>query len=988
MFSSENWFGASPSFYNGVATQSLKFDDGSSSYLARTFLTPTNANKFTINVWVKRSNLDTNQRIIGTGPYDGDGELTLFFHTDNTLRVTHYTSGGSTLVNEFITARLFRDTSAWYNIHHIFDSKAGTYSGDNRQQLWVNGVRETSFTGTTVISGEDSTFNTARVHEIGRGNAQQYFDGYMSEINVVDGLALEPSSFGEFKNAIWIAKEPVLSSYGNNGFRLQFKNTGTSTTSEGTTATTNIGDDSSGNGHNFSVNNINSYDCMPDSPENNFSTINYLANLNYGANSTGTYSEGNLKIQHSSSSNLIHAYGTNRINDFLTDGCYFEIQAISVDASRCYVGIVDPESASGGAIASYGFANKALVNPANANYSTTNTVGAHATSPSTTLSISDNNIIGVAVKGTSLWFHVNGTYSRDASNNLGNPSTGANAFVTAVTNIATEDYFPYAGYASSFVFNFGQNPTFNGYLDGTSGKAVGTETPDQGAGVFKYPVPTGFKALCAGNLSDDDFPISPAQSTQAVNHFGILTYTGDGNPDRDIVSGATSIGGEISFTPDWIWQKSRSQTHDHFSIDSNRGIDQLLKISIDSSTTEQSGGNNFTKAFLENGVTIGTDGVINNSGSTYVLWNWKAGGTTPTKTYKVKVVSDSTDFGHGTGSNKYQFFKSDGSTGFGTNGVDLDLQEGGTYTFDWSDSSAQSHPIRFSLTNDGTHSSGTSAGSEYTTGVTKDDSAYLTTITIASGVANLYYYCQNHSGMGAEIRTNVTHGQTNFDGSLLSVSNENKTAGFSIVTYTGTGANATVGHGIGKPDIVLVKRRTGGDGYWTYWGTQFTASTTYIYLNVVTLQDAGGATITNSQYPSDTFFNVGTSVFVNGSSDTYVAYCFHSVNGYSKFGVYNANGDANGNFIFLGFRPAWLMVKKRDGDGTWWIIDAVRDVDNVTGKYLMADSPNEESNGSDYTSFDFVSNGFKIRNTSTAFNSGIHIYMAFAESPFKYANAR
>ena len=109
------------------------------------------------------------------------------------------------------------------------------------------------------------------------------------------------------------------------------------------------------------------------------------------------------------------------------------------------------------------------------------------------------------------------------------------------------------------------------------------------------------------------------------------------------------------------------------------------------------------------------------------------------------------------------------------------MQEGGTYTFDWSDSTAQGHPIRFSTTSDGTHG----GGSEYTTGVVKDDSAYKTTITVASSAPTLYYYCANHSGMGGQINTNTAHGSTNFDGSILSVSNANTTAGFSIVTYTG-----------------------------------------------------------------------------------------------------------------------------------------------------------------------------------------------------------
>ena len=163
----------------------------------------------------------------------------------------------------------------------------------------------------------------------------------------------------------------------------------------------------------------------------------------------------------------------------------------------------------------------------------------------------------------------------------------------------------------------------------------------------------------------------------------------------------------------------------------------------------------------------GNNARYNQNSQTYVAWNWNAGDTDG-KTYAVTVVSDS--------GNKYRF------DGFGTSAVTLDLAEGGTYVFDWSDSSAQSHPIRFSTTSDGTHG----GGSEYTTGVTKDDSAYKTTITVAASAPTLYYYCQNHSGMGGAINTNSTLGSSNFDGSIQSTVKANATAGFSIVTYTGT----------------------------------------------------------------------------------------------------------------------------------------------------------------------------------------------------------
>ena len=178
-------------------------------------------------------------------------------------------------------------------------------------------------------------------------------------------------------------------------------------------------------------------------------------------------------------------------------------------------------------------------------------------------------------------------------------------------------------------------------------------------------------------------------------------------------------------------------------------------------------------SFDSDGFTLGTygGGNANQSGETYVAWNWRCGGSTPTKTYKVVVVSDS--------GNKYRFRNSADSATFAQSAVTLDLQEGGTYVFDWSDSSAQGHPIRFSTTSDGTHG----GGSAYTTGVVNDDSNYKTTITVADSAPTLYYYCSNHSGMGGQINTNTTHGSTNFDGSLLSVVQSNETSGFSISKY-------------------------------------------------------------------------------------------------------------------------------------------------------------------------------------------------------------
>jgi len=461
----------------------------------------------------------------------------------------------------------------------------------------------------------------------------------------------------------------------------------------------------------------------------------------------------------------------------------------------------------------------------------------------------------------------------------------------------------------------------------------------------------------------------------------------------------------MSFSPDFTWYKCRAGGANrwHYLFDTSRGDGKALYSNLTYYENQESVIN--AQTFETNGTRIvrSSGDHLNNNDDTYVAWNWKAGGLTPSKTYKVKVVSDSTDFGHGTGSNKYQFFKSDGSTGFGTNGVDLDLQEGGTYTFDWSHSSAQSHPIRFSLTNDGTHSSGTSGGSEYTTGVVKNDSAYTTTITVASGVANLYYYCQSHSGMGAEVRTNATSGQTNFDGSILSVSNSNTTAGFSIVVYTGVASsNQTVAHGlqVGEvatvPEMVILKKR-GSASNWNVIHPDRASNDHYMQLN------SDSASInTNTPFAAaaltSTVFTVGANDGdVNTDGQSHIAFCFASVEGYSKFGSYSGNAASttpfDGTFVYLGFRPAWLMLKRKDTSGQWRIYDYKRSPNTPTINYLdellSADSDAAEAEGST-SRLDFLSNGFKLRGSASGTNKsgGTYIYMAFAEAPFKYANAR
>jgi len=227
---------------------------------------------------------------------------------------------------------------------------------------------------------------------------------------------------------------------------------------------------------------------------------------------------------------------------------------------------------------------------------------------------------------------------------------------------------------------------------------------------------------------------------------------------------------------------------------------------------------------------------------------------------------------------------------------------------------------------------------------------------------------------------NNTSGSSNTDGSITSTVSVNTTSGFSIVSYTGTGANATVGHGLGStPKFVAIKNRTTTGWSWRTYHVDITPSKR-LFLNTT---DAATTDTTafNSTAPTSSVFSVGTSIGANGSSDDMIAYCFSEVKGFSKFGSYVGNGNTDGTFVYTGFKPAFVIVKNTTTAAKHWVIhDNKRNSYNPTNKELVAQDNFAEY---DNTRFDFVSNGLKIRsNTSYVNTSGDnYIYMAFAEEP-------
>ena len=212
----------------------------------------------------------------------------------------------------------------------------------------------------------------------------------------------------------------------------------------------------------------------------------------------------------------------------------------------------------------------------------------------------------------------------------------------------------------------------------------------------------------------------------------------------------------------------------------------------------------------------------------------------------------------------------------------------------------------------------------------------------------------------------------------------NTTAGFSIVDYTGTGANGTMAHGLGAvPTCMIVKNRDEDDSWAVYHsGNTSAPETDYLVLNDAALS-VDDAAWWNDTAPSSTVFTVATDHSVNADAENYIAYCFTPIQGYSKFGSYKGNGNASGPFIHTGFKPALVILKKYDtGTGNWYIYDNARHPTNPITKQLWPDGKWDEGTSTD---LDFTSNGFKLFDSASTYTNidGVgYIYIAFAEQPF------
>ena len=436
---------------------SLRFDDGSSDYLNRTPASASNRKTWTFSAWVKRGVLDTNCYFFGNYFANNDSsQLYLGFNTSNQLRLSDFNNTSFLAV----TNQVFRDVSAWYHIVLSFDTTQGTST--NRWKIYVNGEQITSFASSIYPSlNFDTSINTAQNHFIGYVNVGGYiYDGYMSEVVFIDGQQLDPTDFGEFDDSgIW---KPIAytGTYGTNGFYLDFENSGS------------LGADVSGNGNNFTVNNLTSIDQTTDTPTNNFATLISNFGVRY---STQTYSEGNLKVAGGAGFELSPASIAPSSGKW-----YFEAKMDSI-TNYPTIGFQETSQARTNnfwvASTSQGYGlhfDGTLYN----NNSSTGSLTSYTTGDIMSLALDLDN--GKA------YFGKNGTWLGSAD-----PSAGTNP---AFSSIPSGTYYlGVSNYGSTWSANFG-NPPFT----------ISSGNSDaNGYGNFEYAVPSGYYALCTKNLSTE-----------------------------------------------------------------------------------------------------------------------------------------------------------------------------------------------------------------------------------------------------------------------------------------------------------------------------------------------------------------------------------------------------------------------------------------------------------------------------------------------------
>ena len=549
--------------------QSLRFD-GSSAYLSKNdFGTATDTNIRTFSTWIKQSDVSFSDldAIIGCA---ASGIQTLTYYNNNTIGF-YNTQGG--IAYEDNTTAKFRDVGAWFHIFFTYSHTA------NEMKLYINGSLTKGFSEGTHGPLEKLAETGHITTLMKRSNAGQYVSGYLAETVLLDGYVGDINDFAEEINGIWVPKNISAAglTYGNNGFYLNYADS------------SDLGKDVSGQGNHFTATNLAAEDQVPDSPTNNFATINVI-----DSHTNSTYTEGNLNFS-DGGGDAATCLSTFVIPDIADTTTYY----IELLHYQGYALGIAPETFSAvpnivtraGILAWY--SNGDLYDGSSVDtsgWSTASTTG---------------EIRSMVVGNGQVEYFRNGT-------SLGVAFTG----LTGAWKIAS---WAVGSAGTGVTFNFGQDDTFADAV--TSGSAESTDA--NGHGKFYYSEAADHIALCSANLPEP--AIGPNSDTTSDEYFDTVLWTGNGTSPGD----AQEING-LLFQPDFVWVKGRSGTQWHELHDSVRGVGKRLFSNETNAETDVQSMTSFDNDGFT--VAIGTAGNngTNENGSTYVGWSWKAGGTAST----------------------------------------------------------------------------------------------------------------------------------------------------------------------------------------------------------------------------------------------------------------------------------------------------------------------------------------------------------------------
>ena len=1071
------------SFYGHTLDQSVRFNDNDSAYLNRTLASDGNRKTWTLSLWIKRSNIGeiTGQEIPIFSAGTSGTSWAIFFTADDELFIQSRSSSSNQFVQK--TSELFRDPSAWFHIVYAFDTTQATDT--NKSKLYVNGEQLTliQHTSNPLYPSEDTNYhvnNSSLTHFIGYGATHnEYLDGYLAEVNFIDGAQYDASYFGETKDGVWIPKE-YSGSYGTNGFHLpmsQTKDAGFSALFDTRDTSTMTHSDSSaydiGSSDDFT---IEFFFNTPDVGANYGNIMGQYATsgphhlISYDFRSstrTITWYTGNgAAFQWDVSGDVTLVANKWHHIAFQRDGTTLRAY---IDGTRL-TSISDAAGNTGYSLSSgkstnfnksYNLSSIKIGDPhgqgftgyiSNVRYVIGATIYANddsnITVPTATLT---------AVTGTKLLSCVNGTVGDDIS------SENNDASVTSVTASTVNPFG---------TFNFFQDASGNSNHFSRSSLFDTDVVPDSPTNNFATMNPI-YHSGAQGTLSEGNLKVSTGGFVNTANGYGAVStfaipkdkkiyievectdqagnYWMAGFATKSgLESGpsSTTVGGSNAIT---MYNRSVMLNGSENDYGSSSGLGgfgiskfsagDILGMAIDGATGKV--------WFSRNGTYFGApQGHQSGAGSTGdpAAGSNEIGTITGGTTEDVFVIASA----HGSTNNLFINFGQDSQ-----NVASAQSDGEGIGTFEYApptgyvslcaanlttpaigptkSSQADDHfdTVLFSGTGANQTVTGFNFQPDFVWNKTRNQSRHHTINDSVRGGAHLkpsnsdgegastisaynsdgYDWTYNSSNVWYDSSATVVSWAWKAGGSTSSISADsvssgvptlastvsvNTTAGFSIVTYTGnlgSAGTASVGHGLGvRPNLIISKSRnvSGGDaGNWAIWHDGLTTDNYILRFDTAAESDKSGNGNMASLFTANTFgTNYTTGSNVTGNN--YVAYVFTEILGYSKFGSYKGNGSADGTFVFTGFRPAWVVVKcsssSQGGNANWRIQDSKRLGYNPEGKELYADLTNTEASNA----FDILSNGFKIRNTSSGYNSSgaTYIYLAFAEAPFKFANSR